>query len=46
MSSAFGKRLSRSLNHLNLRNFDENCYALRKTFSSMLRAADVNDGQR
>ncbi|WP_421905010.1 tyrosine-type recombinase/integrase [Mameliella sp.] len=46
VSSAFGKRLSRILNHLDLRDFDEDFYALRKTFSSMLRAADVNDGQR
>ncbi|MGP6087560.1 tyrosine-type recombinase/integrase [Antarctobacter jejuensis] len=46
VSSAFGKRLSRILNHLDVRDFDEDFYALRKTFSSMLRAAEVNDGQR
>ena len=32
--------------HLELADFDEDLYAARKTLSSMLRSADVTDGQR
>ncbi|MBB3995468.1 integrase [Sulfitobacter undariae] len=45
-SSAFGKHFVRILEKLDLRAFNEDFYALRKTFSSMLREADVQDGQR
>jgi integrase len=45
-SSAFGKHLRRILARLDLGDFDEDFYALRKTFSSMLRSAEVQDGQR
>jgi integrase len=45
-SSAFGKHIRRILARLDLGDFDEDFYALRKTFSSMLRSAQVQDGQR
>ncbi|MEY8837453.1 tyrosine-type recombinase/integrase [Cribrihabitans sp. XS_ASV171] len=46
VTSAFGKHLRRILDRLGLGDFDEDFYALRKTFLSMLRQAKVNDGQR
>jgi len=46
VTEAFGKALTRKLGHLELADFDEDLYAARKTLSSMLRSADVSDGQR
>jgi len=46
VTEAFGKALTRQLGHLELADFDEDLYAARKTLSSMLRSADVTDGQR
>lgn len=46
VTSAFGKHFRRILDHLGLGDFDEDFYAMRKTLSSMLRSADVTDGQR
>ncbi len=46
VTSAFGKHLRRIFDHLELGDFDEDFYALRKTLSSILRSEDVNDGQR
>ncbi|MGY3437482.1 MULTISPECIES: site-specific integrase [unclassified Marinovum] len=46
VAGAFGKHFRRILERLDLRDFDEDFYAMRKTFSSMLRSADVADGQR
>lgn len=46
VSEAFGKAFKIIRSHLDLADFDEDFYALRKTLSSMLRAADVNDGER
>lgn len=42
----FGKALYRILDRLDLRDFDEDFYALRKTFSSMLNRAGVAENQR
>ncbi|MFZ3581409.1 DUF6538 domain-containing protein [Loktanella sp. DJP18] len=46
ISEAFGKAFKIIRSHLDLADFDEDFYALRKTLSSMLRAADVDDGER
>lgn len=46
VTSAFGKHLRGILAHLGLADFAEDFYAMRKTFSSMLRSAEVHDGQR
>lgn len=46
VTEAFGKALTRTLGHLELADFDEDIYAARKTLSSMLRRAEVMDGQR
>lgn len=46
VTEAFGKALTRQLGHLELADFDEDLYAARKTLSSMLRSANVTDGQR
>lgn len=46
ITSPFSKALNRILNTLGLGDFDEDFYAMRKTLSSMLGAADVQEGQR
>ena len=46
VTEAFGKALTRTLGHLELTDFDEDFYAMRKTLSSILRSAEVGDGQR
>jgi integrase len=46
VTSAFGKHFRRILDRLGLGDFDEDFYAMRKTLSSMLRSAEVTDGQR
>ncbi|MCZ4262250.1 integrase [Limimaricola sp. G21655-S1] len=46
VTETFGKALTRTLGHLELADFDEDIYAARKTLSSMLRSAHVEDGQR
>ncbi|RMH44606.1 MAG: integrase [Alphaproteobacteria bacterium] len=46
VTSAFGKHLRRILDHLELGDFDEDFYAMRKTFLSMLSSAQVKEGQR
>lgn len=46
VTEAFGKALTRTLGHLELADFDEDFYAMRKTLSSILRGANVTDGQR
>ncbi|MBI6630899.1 site-specific integrase [Pontibaca salina] len=46
VTSAFGKHLRRILERLDLADFDEDFYAMRKTLLSMLRSASVSDGQR
>ncbi|WP_316635436.1 DUF6538 domain-containing protein [Ruegeria intermedia] len=46
VTSAFGKHLRRIFDHLDLGDFDEDFYAMRKTFHSILRSEEVNDGQR
>jgi integrase len=46
VTEAFGKAFKIMLGHLGLADFDEDFYAMRKTLSSMLRDADVTDGQR
>ncbi|MEC8668530.1 MAG: integrase [Pseudomonadota bacterium] len=46
VTEPFSKAYYIILNHLDLGDADEDFYALRKTFHSLLRAADVADGQR
>lgn len=46
VTGPFSKSLNRILERLGLKDFDEDLYAMRKTLSSMLRAADVTDGER
>nr|WP_241484025.1 integrase [Ruegeria sp. ANG-R] len=46
VTSAFGKHLRRILDRLDLGDFDEDFYAMRKTLSSRLNSALVSDGQR
>jgi len=46
ITSPFSKALNRILESLGLGDFDEDFYAMRKTLSSMLGAADVQEGQR
>jgi integrase len=46
ITSPFSKALNRILTSLGLGDFDEDFYAMRKTLSSMLGAADVQEGQR
>lgn len=46
LTGPFSKALNRILDACDLGNFDEDFYALRKTMSSMLRRAGVEDGQR
>jgi integrase len=46
LTGPFSKALGRILDRLGLGDFDEDFYAMRKTFSSMLHAADVPEGQR
>ncbi len=45
-AGAFSKHFNRVLHQLGLRDFDADFYAMRKTFLSMLRSAEVPDGQR
>ncbi|PSK87552.1 phage integrase family protein [Limimaricola soesokkakensis] len=42
----FSKAFYRILDHLDLRSFDEDIYALRKTLSSMLHSAGVAENER
>ncbi|WP_394181175.1 site-specific integrase [Yoonia maritima] len=44
--SPFSKALNRGLASMGLGDFDEDFYALRKTFHSMLSDCDVSDGER
>jgi len=46
VSTAYGKHLRRIFNHIGIGDFDEDFYALRKTFSSALKREDVEEGQR
>ncbi len=46
LTGPFSKAFNRILDRLGLGDFDEDFYALRKTLSSMLHAADVPEGQR
>lgn len=46
VSSAYGKHLRRIFDHIGIGDFDEDFYALRKTFSSMLKRENVDDGKR
>ncbi|MHA6267199.1 site-specific integrase [Aliiroseovarius sp. CAU 1755] len=46
VSSAYGKHLRRIFDHIGIGDFDEDFYALRKTFSSMLNREKVDDGER
>ena len=46
VSSAYGKHLRRIFDHIGIGDFDEDFYALRKTFSSMLKRENVDDGER
>jgi hypothetical protein len=46
VSSAYGKHLRRIFDHIGIGDFDEDFYALRKTFSSMLNRENVDDGER
>ena len=46
VTDTFGKAFKIVMGHLDLADFDEDFYAMRKTLSSMLRSADVGDGQR
>jgi len=46
VTSAFSKHLRRVLSRLGVADFDEDLYAARMTFSSMLNAASVPEGQR
>jgi integrase len=46
VSSAYGKHLRRIFDHIGIGDFDEDFYALRKTFSSMLNRESVDDGER
>ncbi|MGV6804162.1 MAG: DUF6538 domain-containing protein [Ruegeria sp.] len=46
VTSAYGKHLRRIFGHLGIGDFDEDFYALRKTFSSMLKREMVVDGER
>ena len=45
-SEAFSKHMSRLLSHLGLKDFDEDFYALRKTFLTALDSNGVSDGKR
>lgn len=46
VTGAYGKHLRRIFGHLGIGDFDEDFYALRKTFSSMLKREMVVDGER
>jgi hypothetical protein len=46
LTGPFSKALNRILDACGLGDFDEDFYAMRKTLSSMLRRAGVDDGQR
>ena len=46
VSSAYGKHLRRIFDHIRIGDFDEDFYALRKTFSSILKRENVDDGER
>ncbi len=46
ITSPFSKALNRILKSLGLGDFDEDFYAMRKTLSSLLGAADVQEAQR
>ncbi|WP_333909698.1 DUF6538 domain-containing protein [Phaeobacter italicus] len=46
VTEVFSKSLRIILSHLDLADFDEDFYAMRKTLSSILKRAKVDDGQR